>query len=116
MAPVAAANEEAQRAWDGVLFDRFLRFRHLVVGTLALHGEEALRIHPPAPGARALDIGCGFGDTTLRLAELAGPSGSALGVDIAPRFVELANAEAEAAGLANVGYRVVDVQATGFDE
>ena len=35
-----------------------------------------------------LDIGCGLGDTTLQLAELVGPRGSALGVDIAPRFIE----------------------------
>jgi ubiquinone/menaquinone biosynthesis C-methylase UbiE len=116
MATVASENEEAQRAWDGVLFDRFVKFRHLVVGTLARHGEEALRMLPPQPGDRVLDIGCGFGDTTVAIGALVGAGGSALGVDISPRFIEAAREEAEAAGMANVRYEVADVQASGFDE
>src|SRR5271154_1227625 len=95
MATVAAANEEAQRAWDGVLFDRFVTFRHLMVGALAGRGEEALGIPPPQPGDRVLDIGCGFGDTTVAIGELVGPAGSALGVDISPRFIEAAHDEAK---------------------
>jgi len=42
MTQVLPENEEAQRAWDGVLFERFLRFRHLIVA-LAQHGEVAMR-------------------------------------------------------------------------
>jgi SAM-dependent methyltransferase len=57
-----------------------------------------------------LDVGCGFGDTTRRLAELVGPEGVAVGADIAPRFVELAASEAEADGVANVRFAVRDVQ------
>ena len=45
--------------------------------------------HPPRPGDRVLDIGCGFGDTTRRLAELVG-EGEAVGVDVAEPFIELA--------------------------
>jgi SAM-dependent methyltransferase len=116
MARVEAANEEALRAWDGVLFDRFVAFRHLLIGTLALHGETALRRHPPAPGDRCLDLGCGFGDTTMHIARLVGPDGSALGVDLAPRFVELARHEAAETAAANVRYEVADVQATSFEQ
>ena len=60
------ANEEAIRAWDGPLFERFVEYRHLLSGGLGEHGEEALRVHPPRAGDRVLDIGCGFGETTLR--------------------------------------------------
>jgi SAM-dependent methyltransferase len=115
MTHVASANEEALAAWDGVLFDRFVAFRHLVVGGLAPHGEAAMRIAPPSTGDRILDVGCGFGDTTRRLAGLAGPQSSALGVDVAPRFVDVARAEAAAAGAANVRYEVCDVQAASFE-
>jgi ubiquinone/menaquinone biosynthesis C-methylase UbiE len=108
---IAAANEEAIEAWDGVLFDRYVRFREIVVGGLAAHGEEALRHHPPRPGERALDIGCGFGDTTLRIAELVGSEGEAVGVDAAPRFIATARAEARAAGVANVRFEIADVEA-----
>jgi SAM-dependent methyltransferase len=107
-------NDEAIRAWDGPLFDRFVQFRHLLSSSLGVHGEEALRIEPPRAGERVLDIGCGFGETTRRIAELVGPEGKALGVDAAPRFIEVA--EAEAADVPNVRYAVVDVETSTFDE
>jgi ubiquinone/menaquinone biosynthesis C-methylase UbiE len=113
---VAADNEEALEAWDGVLFDRFLQFREIVTAGLGAHGEAALAAHPPGSGDRVLDIGCGFGDTSLRIAELVGDSGSVLGVDVAPRFIEAAQAEAEEARAANVGFAVRDVQVTEFED
>jgi SAM-dependent methyltransferase len=68
---------------------------------------------PPPVGARVLDVGCGYGDSANELAELVGPEGSVLGVDIAPRFVEMA--AAEAAG-PNVRFAAMDVQAAQFGE
>jgi ubiquinone/menaquinone biosynthesis C-methylase UbiE len=112
-ASVLPENEESQRAWDGVLFDRFIAFREQIMEGLGQFGVQAMRRFPPAEGDRVLDIGCGFGDSTAQLAELVGPTGSALGVDIAPRFIELARAEAT---LPNVRYEVMDVQATPFAE
>ncbi len=119
MEQVAPANEEAIRAWDGPLFDVFVRFRHLLTAGLGAHGEEALRHVPPRQGERVLDIGCGFGDTTERRAGLLGPSGEALGVDASPRFIEAARQDAQRAGVANVRFAVADVEMTvvgeGFD-
>jgi SAM-dependent methyltransferase len=110
MAKVAAANEEATEAWSGPLFDRFVRFRPIVADGLGAHGEAALTAHPPATGDRVLDIGCGFGDTTRRLADLVGETGEAIGVDVSEPFVETARREAVEAGVSNVGFRVDDVQ------
>jgi SAM-dependent methyltransferase len=110
VAKVAPANEEATEAWSGPLFERFVRFRPYVAEGLGAHGEVAMAAHPPSPGDRVLDIGCGFGDTTRRLAELVGAEGSAVGIDVSEPFVELAIEEATAAGLANVSYRLGDVQ------
>jgi SAM-dependent methyltransferase len=114
--PVAPANEEATEAWNGPLFDRFVDFRHLVTTGLGSHGDAALRLYPPEPGNRVLDIGCGFGDTTQQLAKLVGPDGAALGVDVAERFIEAAREEAESAGAANVRFTAADVEVTEFDE
>jgi SAM-dependent methyltransferase len=115
-----SVNEEAIRAWDGPLYDRFVRFRETVTTGLGAHGEEALRLHPPKPGQRVLDIGCGFGDTTQRIAGLVGPDGEAVGVDAAPRFIEDAIRETSEAGVANARFLVADVQESlgeeqGFD-
>jgi SAM-dependent methyltransferase len=109
MAEVAAENVEAAEAWSGPLFERFVQFRPIVAEGLGAHGEVALAAHPPATGDRVIDLGCGFGDTTRRLAELVG-DGGAVGVDVAEPFIELARREAEEDGVANVEFRVEDVQ------
>ncbi len=72
MEQVAVLNEEAIEAWNGPLFDRFLAFRPIVTSGLGNHGEALLAWHPPQAGDHVLDIGCGFGDTTQRLAGIVG--------------------------------------------
>jgi SAM-dependent methyltransferase len=104
----ATTNDEAIEAWDGVLFDRFVEFRHVLLEGLGAHGEVALRAYPPQPGERVVDIGCGFGDTAQRIAEMVGPDGEVLGIDAARRFVETAREEAEAAGIENLRFDVCD--------
>jgi ubiquinone/menaquinone biosynthesis C-methylase UbiE len=113
---VAAENAEAREAWNGVLFDRFVAYRHLIVEGIAPHGDEAIRIEPPEPRDRVLDVGCGFGDATRQLAQIVGPGSSALGVDVAPRFIDAAREEAAAADIANARFEVADVEVTQFSE
>jgi ubiquinone/menaquinone biosynthesis C-methylase UbiE len=109
-------NAEAIEAWDGPLFDTFVRFREIVTMGLGEHGEQALRLVAPQTGQRVLDIGCGFGDTTQRIAGLVGPSGEAVGVDAAERFIQTAREEATEAGVSNTRFLVSDVQSTPFEE
>jgi SAM-dependent methyltransferase len=112
----ALNNEEAIEAWNGVLFDRFVQYRHIVTAGLGAHGEEGLRAHPPCSGERVLDIGCGFGDTSRRIAGLVGPRGSVLGIDAAERFIEMAEDEADATGTKNVSFMAGDLQVTEFEQ
>jgi len=51
-------------AWNTVLFDKFYRFRTVSTQGLSDHSNELLRRWPYPTGARVLDVGCGFGDTT----------------------------------------------------
>lgn len=113
---VAPENEEALEAWNGVLFDRFVEYRKLVVDGLGAHGDEALRLHAPREGDRVLDIGCGFGDTAQQIAQIVGRSGSVLGIDVAPRFIEVAQQEARDAGLDQLSFAVADLQTAAFEE
>jgi SAM-dependent methyltransferase len=110
MSSVAPDNTETTEAWSGPLFDLFVKYRDLTTNGLGAHGEVAIEANPPQPGDRVLDVGCGFGDTTQRLAELVGPEGSALGVDVSGPFIETARREAEEAGAGNVRFQVADVQ------
>jgi ubiquinone/menaquinone biosynthesis C-methylase UbiE len=82
----------------------------LLVHGLSGHSDEILWRSLFAPGDRVLDVGCGFGDTTLRIARAVGPDGAAVGVDCAPRFIEMAQQEAARAGVGNASFFVADVQ------
>lgn len=106
----AAGNAIVIEAWNTVLYEKFCRFKHLLVEGLSQHSDAALERCGYASGARVLDVGCGFGDSTLRIADKVAPDGQAVGVDCAENFVRGAAAEAREAGIQNAGFFVADVQ------
>jgi len=111
----APANEEAVRAWDTVLYERWKKNRKVFVGALGEITEQAFDELPPPEGGRCIDIGCGFGDTTQRLAELVGPEGFALGVDSSREFIEDARREAAEAPVDNLEFEVADAQTAQWE-
>lgn len=64
-----------------------------------------------APGHRVLDLATGIGEPALEAARRVGPEGWVLGVDISPAMIDMARARAEAAGLTNAEFRVMDIGA-----
>jgi ubiquinone/menaquinone biosynthesis C-methylase UbiE len=60
------------------------------------------------PGGRVLDVGCGAGGALLPAAARVGPTGQAVGIDIAPGMVERTRAAAAEAGLEQVDAQVMD--------
>ena len=112
---VAPANEEAVRAWDTVLYERWKKNRKVFVGALDGITEQLFELSPPPEGGRCIDIGCGFGETTQRLAALVGSDGSVLGTDSSPHFVEDARREAAEAGVENVEFETSDAQTAQWD-
>jgi len=104
------SNRIIVEAWNTVLYEKFCRFRHLLVNGLSQHSDAAFeRCHHPE-GARVLDVGCGFGDSTLRIAKRVGPKGEAVGVDCAENFIRAAEAEARAQGVPNARFMIADAQ------
>jgi len=72
-------------------------------------GNVALDALAPRPGELALDVGCGFGETTV---ELARRCGTAVGVDVSQPVLEIARAEAPL----GVSYLCVDAQTHPFEQ
>ena len=102
-------NQEAIEAWNTVLFDKFVAYRPIVTTALAQHGNRAIERLALKAGMRVVDVGCGFGDTTQVLGQHVGPSGRAVGLDAAARFIETARSEAK--GLEQVQFEVADIEA-----
>ncbi len=68
-----------------------------------------------APGSSLLDVGCGFGLETLRLAQLGPPKGNIAGIDKSADFIEEARRRAAAGGL-SIDFRIGDATALPFAE
>jgi SAM-dependent methyltransferase len=67
------------------------------------------------PGRSVLDVGCGFGLETLRLAEAVRPDGHVSGIDKSEEFITLARRRAAAAGQ-EIDLRAGDAQALPYPD
>ena len=61
-------------------------------------------------GSRVLDVGCGFGDSTQRIAREVGPTGEAVGTDCAANFIAASEQDARTAGVSNASFFCADAQ------
>lgn len=66
------------------------------------------------PGDRALDVACGTGLVSLRMAEAVGPSGMVVGTDISGQMIEAARRIAAERGFANVSFERGDAEELPF--
>ncbi len=72
--------------------------------------ERAIELIEARPGMRVLDLACGPGTLTRRLAVLVAPGGEVVGVDLAEGMLALARA----AGIPNARFEVMDMEHLTF--
>jgi ubiquinone/menaquinone biosynthesis C-methylase UbiE len=100
--------------WNEILVPKFVRWRHILVGGLTLHSAAIFPTLAVRKGDQVVDAGCGFGDTAIQLAGLAGPTGSVLAIDCCDGFLEYGRSDAKAAGVTNITFLEADVQTYPF--
>lgn len=100
--------------WNEILVPKFVRFKHILVGGLTHHSDKVFPTLAAKEGDRAVDVGCGFGDTAMQLAKRVGPSGYVLGIDCCEGFLKYGRADVAAAKLNNVEFLEADVQTYPF--
>jgi SAM-dependent methyltransferase len=67
-------------------------------------------------GMRVLDVGSGAGDVSLLLADLVGPRGRVVGLDLNPVVLDTARCRAGAAGWSNVTFLAADIMDVDLHE
>lgn len=89
--------------------------RYLVPALFEPCARHLLALAAPGPGERALDVACGTGVVTRRLASLVGPAGAVAGVDVNEKMVDVA-ASVQAEAVAPIAWRAADAAALPFDD
>ena len=56
--------------WNGILTPKWIRCRHVLSGNGKIHSDLAFPIFDIQRSDTVLDIGCGFGETCLQMAEI----------------------------------------------
>lgn len=104
---VAYWNDSTAARW--VSHENFLDEQIEPLGILAMQRTAV------AEGERAIDVGCGCGQTCLQLAERVGPAGSVLGIDISEVMLGRARERARERGFEQVRFENVDAQTHEFE-
>jgi len=93
---------KAEIAWQDAAGAKWVAEQEQTDAQLKPLGLAALAVARPGPNDRVLDVGCGAGQSTLQLAELVGPGGRVVGVDISPPLLAHAQKRLEQAATTNV--------------
>src|SRR5690606_35753942 len=96
--------------WNEVLAPKFIRFKHILVDGLTQHSEAIFPSLPVRKGDRVLDVGCGFGDTAIKLAAAVAPDGEVVGIDCCDAFLDYARKDVAARGVSNVSFMRGDAE------
>jgi SAM-dependent methyltransferase len=109
---VTVPNAEQVAGWDGPSGLFWVENAARYAETTRPHTAALLASGPVAPGDAVLDVGCGSGNLTRAAARLAGPGGSALGVDLSG--AQVAYARSLAADLPGAAFEQADAQTYDF--
>jgi SAM-dependent methyltransferase len=108
-------NTEFVDFWNEILVPKFVKYKHILVDGLTHHSAKIFPTLNVGKGDKVADVGCGFGDTAIELAQRVGSKGSVLGIDCCEAFLDHGRADAAAAGIDNVSFVEADVQAYPFE-
>ncbi|HET7420712.1 MAG TPA: methyltransferase domain-containing protein [Candidatus Dormibacteraeota bacterium] len=74
--------------------------------------QRAIDLLEARPGMHVLDLACGPGNLTARLAPLVMPGGEVVGIDLAPGMIERARHR----GIAGARFEVMDIEQLAFPD
>ncbi|TMG90957.1 MAG: methyltransferase domain-containing protein [Betaproteobacteria bacterium] len=100
-----ADNSEQIAEWNGALGERWVAMRQEIDRLVVPFGNAALEAAAPQPGERAIDIGCGCGDTAIEIARMVGAAGAVLGIDVSQPMLAVARSRGALANCAHLTFR-----------
>jgi ubiquinone/menaquinone biosynthesis C-methylase UbiE len=105
-------NSEQREQWNGTTGDTWTMFQDSLDKMMTPVTDALFAAIAPQPGERILDVGCGCGPTTIRLARAVAPGGEITGLDISGVLLKSARERAAAQG-ANATF--IEADASTYD-
>jgi len=90
-------NSEEIDYWNGQAGQNWINENRLTDTMYQPFGDMAVARAEPTPGEHILDIGCGCGTTTMKLAKLVSPGGAITALDVSSVMLEVAQDRASSA-------------------
>ena len=110
--PLRKAKEKAAATYDAAAD----HFDDTPLGFWERIGKRTVTNLNLQAGAKVLDVGCGTGASALPAAEIVGPRGFVVGVDLSVRMLDRARAKATERGLRNVEFRLADMTSLDYPD
>lgn len=110
---MTARNAQQIEMWNGLVGQKWARLQDKTDLMLNNITDHLLPFACAKPGERVLDVGCGCGSTTFRLAMAVQPNGSVAGVDISAPMLDVARARSQAMN-ADIPFLLEDASSYDF--
>ena len=81
-----------------------------------VYGRKTVERLSLSPGSEVLDVTCGTGASALPSAEIVGPAGKVIGVDLAEGLLRMGREKAEKMNIRNIEFRLGDMESLGFPD
>jgi SAM-dependent methyltransferase len=107
-------SSEAQMYWNEEGGDKWVENIDFAESFMTPMSDRLIERIAAKKGEKILDVGCGGGITTLKLAALAGEDGGVLGVDVSRQIIDVAIKRAEDS--TNIEFQHSDAASTEFGE
>lgn len=109
------ANADMKDYWNGEAGLKWVRFQERMDINLLPFARAVMDKAAISPGEAVLDIGCGCGDTSIRLAQATGSRGRVLGADISEAVLARARERAAAGTQTTLSFENADAQTYDFE-
>ena len=113
--PSSQSNSDQEKYWNSNAGKKWVEFQDELDRLLERVNDRLLQRSKIELGERVVDIGCGTGATTIRVASLVGENGLALGVDISKTLLDCAKSRSSNITGGHIEYNLADAQTWRFN-